>query len=245
MKAKDRLLRNYRKIRADFLDAAWHDRCEFAEKLFKYNYLEYISDKKSGNVLEIGCNDGAMLCALKSYNFENIYGIDMSIEDCEIAKNHTNVENIFCVDAFDFLPKKKDFFDVIISKATMEHIDKAKQELFVKLIYESLKEGGVAVIDVPNMDWLMASHDRYMDYTHEMGYTRESLGDMFRFYFDHDKVDVYPVASIFPKGFREKIKYKVVRPILIKMLERYYEIIGDGANSFWFEYRQIMVIAKK
>ena len=42
-------------------------------------------------------------------------------------------------------------------------------------ISSSLKPDGMAIIDVPNMDWILGQHERYMDFTHEVGFTRESL----------------------------------------------------------------------
>ena len=63
---------------------------------------------------------------------------------------------------------------------------------------------GVAIIQVPNMDWILSNHERYMDFTHEIGYTRESLADIFRLYFM--KVDVYPTL-ISLKIVRKKLPF--------------------------------------
>jgi hypothetical protein len=51
------------------------------------------------------------------------------------------------------------------------------------------RAGGIVVIDVPNMDWLFAFHERYMDFTHEVGFTKESLLQVMREVFDDVSID--------------------------------------------------------
>ena len=124
----------------------------------------------------------------------------------------------------------------------MEHIQKDKQEEFVKEIYNSLNIGGTAIIQVPNMDWMMSNHERYMDFTHEVGYTRESLADIFRLYFA--EVEVLPASYIF-RNSKKKIVVSLVRSIMIKCIRFALRILGEGASDVWFEHREIMVVAKK
>ena len=66
----------------------------------------------------------------------------------------------------------------------MEHIEKNRILEFLELVNNSLIEGGIALIEVPNMDWIWASHERYMDFTHEVGFTKESLRQIMRNFFD-------------------------------------------------------------
>ena len=85
-----------------------------------------------------------------------------------------------CKDAFEFLIDSEEKYDVIYMRAVFEHIDKDRIIELLRLINERLTIDGKVLIEVPNMDWIWASHERYMDFTHEVGFTRESLGQVMR-----------------------------------------------------------------
>jgi len=246
MNTRDKIFENYKRLRGDFLDTNISDveKQKFFDNFVIYRYMPYISHfAKNAKILEIGCNKGYLLKAMRDYGFKNLVGIDLSPEDVQLAKNRTGIKEIFVADVFEYLEDKKDTFDIIISKDVLEHIPKDKQELFVQCIYKSLKKNGVTIIQVPNMDWIFANHERYMDFTHEIGYTRESLGDIFRLYFD--EVKVMPASYIFTDNIKRKIIYGIGRPILIKLVKFLLKFLGEGAADVWFEHREIMVIARK
>jgi len=89
----------------------------------------------------------------------------------------------------------------------------------------------------------MSNHERYMDFTHEIGYTRESLGDIFRMYFTN--VQVLPASYIFTDNIKRKILFGLIRPIILKLIKLVLKIIGEGLDSVWFEHREIMVVVRK
>ena len=241
MTTQEKILDRYKEIRGDFIDTKDEKlRQEFFDNLLKYNYLKHINPYINGKILEIGCNKGYMLKALQGLGFKNLYGIDLSNSDLSIAKNRTELDTLKQENAFDNLKYNK--YDLILCKDVMEHIQKDRQEEFVKEIYNSLNIGGTAIIQVPNMDWIMSNHERYMDFTHEVGYTRESLADIFRLYFA--KVEVLPASYIF-KNSKKKIVVSLVRSIMIKCIRFALRILGEGASDVWFEHREIMVVAKK
>ena len=168
MTTQEKILDRYKEIRGDFIDTKDEKlRQEFFDNLLKYNYLKHINPYISGKILEIGCNKGYMLKALQDLGFKNLHGIDLSNSDLSIAKNRTGLDMLKQENAFDNLKYNK--YDLILCKDVMEHIQKDKQEEFVKEIYNSLNIGGMAIIQVPNMDWMMSNHERYMDFTHEVG----------------------------------------------------------------------------
>jgi SAM-dependent methyltransferase len=117
-----------------------------------------------------------------------------------------------------------DKFGVVISKAVLEHQNKDEVIPFLEKISGVLAPGGKVIIDVPNMDWLFAGHERYMDFTHEVGFTKESLGQVMRQVFKD--VKVYPVDVIKPS-----LRTKVSRWFLDKLL-RGADNEGAG-NPIW------------
>jgi len=147
------------------------------------------------------------------------------------------IKKFFCCDALDFLSDKENRYDLIISKAVLEHIPKSDISKFSTLIRKSLKNQGRVIVYVPNMDWIMAQHERYMDLTHEVGFTRESLGEILRLYFNDVNISPVYYGSSFVKS---KIVFKVMRPIVIKLTRLWLKILGEGAGDCWFEYRAIV-----
>jgi 2-polyprenyl-3-methyl-5-hydroxy-6-metoxy-1,4-benzoquinol methylase len=140
----------------------------------------------------------------------------LSNDDLEHAKKLELNCPILNVDAFDYLEGNKSKFDVIIIKAVLEHIPKDKVGELIQLMYESLTNEGVLIIDVPNMDWLFASHERYMDFTHEVGFTKESIEQVLRLHFDKYKITTGD--NIFHKNNLSRIRTKIARKFIQKVL---------------------------
>ena len=167
------------------------------EKVFRWtkryilrNYLSHINnyDKESAKVLDIGCGRGYFLAGLQYFGYKNLFGVDLSPDDIERAMVFTPDIEFFSQDGREYLSTNKEQFDIILIKAVMEHIPKEEVMPFFDQITQGLKVGGVAIIDVPNMDWIFASHERYMDFTHEGGFTKESLRQVMNNCFNDVKI---------------------------------------------------------
>lgn len=119
----------------------------------------------------------------------------------------------FCVDAFEYLNKNVNSFEVIYCRAVMEHIAKDRVFDFLNLVNNSLTKGGIALIEVPNMDWIWASHERYMDFTHEIGFTKESLRQVMRNFFDNVNIEYTDNSKRF-HGIKTFLARMIVGPLL-------------------------------
>lgn len=73
------------------------------------------------NLLEIGCNSGNQLLALKEAGFTNIYGIDLQAEAIELAKDRTGLTQLSCASGFN-IPFEDGFFDLVVTNGTLIHI---------------------------------------------------------------------------------------------------------------------------
>ncbi|MFC1770877.1 hypothetical protein ACFLZV_03225, partial [Candidatus Margulisiibacteriota bacterium] len=83
-------------------------------------------------------------------------------------------------------------------------------------------------------------------FSHEIGYTRESLGDMFRLYFDPEKIKVLPASTVYTNSLKKFFIYGIIRPLLLKTMKLFVRIVfSEGAENTWFEHRAIMAIAQK
>lgn len=219
---------------------------QFIRDVFIENYLPACPpSSRHLNALEVGCGKGFLANVLHDfYPNSNVLGVDLSPRDIEYAKEHFPGIEFRCENIFDVLGENQ--YDLIIAKAVMEHISKDKQEEFVSRLYKALKKGGVCIVHVPNMDWIFSNHERYMDFTHEIGYTRESLCDVFRLYFGNN-LTVLPVSYIWPNKmpFVKKIIFKYIRPVILWGCKIIFKFIGEGASDVWFYHRAIMAVARK
>ena len=141
---------------------------------------------------------------------------EISKEDLDAAKNIIPSAKLYQEDVFDFLANNKNTFDIIILKALIEHIQKDKILFFLELINESLQKNGKVLIDVQNSAWLFGLHDRYVDFTHEVGFTKESLRQVMLLFFNN--VNVIPTKSpLGPMGRKDKLKHYFAKKIFFSL----------------------------
>jgi len=241
MNYRDTLLSNYSSTHIDYLDPDPKAKVDWFARYCDRNYLPLLKhlNPQSAAILEIGCNQGYLLKALWSTGFRKLYGVDLSPDDIDQARKLIPEATITCADASAFLKQHASCFDAIISKATLEHIPKANVIPFLEAIRDGLKPGGLAIVDVPNMDWLFAPHERYMDFTHESGFTRESIAQVMR--------NIFPTVTVIKARHIAGTQLKArigatMRPALIGLMGFFLRIIGEGASETWWSNRGIIAI---
>ena len=108
-----------------------------------------VKDKK---VLDAACGTGYG-SALMAKTAASVFGVDISDEAISYAKNNYNAPNIsFSVADIASLPFEDNFFDVVISFETIEHVDTQKQEKFLSEVKRTLKNDGIFIVSTPNRD---------------------------------------------------------------------------------------------
>lgn len=183
------------------------------------HYLPHLAqiDPAEARVLDIGCNKGYLLAVLAEAGFRHLHGVDLSPLDVQIAKTVVPAAELLCGDAYDYLAQQPDEFDIVFIKAVMEHLPKQETLPMLEAIQQALRPGGVVLVDVPNMDWLFASHERYMDFTHETGFTSESLRQVMCNVFS--QVKVIPVDNTgTERSMLFALKNRIGRFMLSKLL---------------------------
>jgi SAM-dependent methyltransferase len=108
--------------------------------------LQYVKDKKSSKILEIGCGLGYFTYSLRKANY-NVIGLDIS----QTAVNQANEafgEYYICSDLFDFVKSNPEQFDIVILTEVIEHIDQPVE--FIESIKKLLRTGGLVIITTPN-----------------------------------------------------------------------------------------------
>jgi hypothetical protein len=60
-----------------------------------------------------------------------------------------------------------------------EHIEYSQISEFTYLLYNTLNDGGKLLLRTPNMSVLTGIRSRYLDFTHRIGFTEESVKQVF------------------------------------------------------------------
>jgi 2-polyprenyl-3-methyl-5-hydroxy-6-metoxy-1,4-benzoquinol methylase len=146
--------------------------------LWKSYFEPYISgfDKNKAKVLDVGCGLGQNMWAMKELGFRDVRGIDISQDLVQICwKMGLNVE---CQEMFSFLEGRKDKYDIILFFDVIEHLFKDEVVRIIKLFNNHLNKNGVLIIHTANAEFPYSLRTRYIDITHELSFTDESLHDV-------------------------------------------------------------------
>jgi 2-polyprenyl-3-methyl-5-hydroxy-6-metoxy-1,4-benzoquinol methylase len=240
---RSRLFSTYNATHIAYLDAGDEAKLEWFEKYAAGNYLPLLAsvDRTKVEVLEVACNKGYLLKALSTHGFKHLRGVDLSPDDVSKAQAVVPEAEIAYADADAYLCERPGSFDIIILKAMLEHVPKAGTLPLLEKIRTALTKDGVVIVDVPNMDWLFAAHERYMDFTHETGFTRDSLAQVMRNVFDD--VRLVPSKPVVERGLKTRIAASL-RPAVISLAGIFLRIIGEGASDVWWHNRSIIATGR-
>jgi SAM-dependent methyltransferase len=136
--------------------------------------------KPSGRLLDVGCGRGNFLTIARDYGYD-VYGIDISDRAVAYARKQFNLN--IDVATLDDIARTENRFDVITLWHVLEHfVDPFKHLLQVRSL---LKEGGICVIEVPNLNslkfriarhkWHGGNHPLYHRTFFSMGTLRHAL----------------------------------------------------------------------
>lgn len=239
---RDLLFERYAETHGDWVDAdrdAFQERLQLFRDLVAANYLAHLP-RRDARVLEIGCGKGYFLQVLKEHGFARVEGIDLSPANVAACRERFSLESVEVADAVPFLDARPGTYDVVFLKDILEHVEKHTLSDFAARLSRALAPGGRLIVQVPNMHWVAGLHERYMDLTHEVGFTRESLAQLLRLHFD--AVEVRKVQGVFPKSWKQRILYLWIRPWYLKAYRLHLRLVGEGAEETWFDCREIFAV---
>lgn len=208
-------------------------------KAYDFLYKGILPKDKKARILDVGCGTGYFLYYLNKKGYTNYFGIDISKQQIEFCRKNITGK-VKTIDAFKFLRDKKNEFDVIIMNDLLEHMPKNRLINFLDLIYISLRNNGAAIIKVPNMSNPFGLRSRYIDMTHEVGFTENSLREVLEvigFQIIQIKGASYPILS-----FKSAIG-KVGEMIIYKFIKLLFMIQGYSVPKFL--NKNIVAIAMK
>jgi 2-polyprenyl-3-methyl-5-hydroxy-6-metoxy-1,4-benzoquinol methylase len=196
-----------------------------------FKYLPLLKDLKSNvRILELGCGSGLMLRYLREQGFTDVIGIDISVEQVNLAnKSGFDAE---VNDAFSFLDDQDESFDVIIAIDFIEHFYKDELILLFPLIHKVLKEKGTLLIQTPNGEGLFSNQVIFGDLTHLTIFTPSSLSQLLQEsgFQNFTFIDTGPV----PKDFRNRIRI-VLWSMITLLANSVRKIEANKSQLIWTE----------
>ena len=151
-----------------------HRAVTLINKSFQRSIGKILPQDKNAKILDIGCGEGHFLRFCLSLGYTNIDGFDLSQENVGICRKYSLpfVEHFDALNIRNFKPSSS--WDVILCIDSIEHIKKEMVVGFLNEIKLRLNKGGKLIIQTPNMGYLFAPFQRYIDITHEYGLTERS-----------------------------------------------------------------------
>lgn len=113
-------------------------------KFYRRNYLKHLPTNRDASVLVISCGPGYFVKLLTDHDYENVLGIDSDSAKVEYAQKkglNCKVEN-----AFPFLRKNDQAYDVIVAEQEINHLTKEEIIEFLHLCRARLSDNGMLVV---------------------------------------------------------------------------------------------------
>lgn len=109
-----------------------------------YDALIKLHAPKAKNISEVGCSWGYLLYNLKNLGY-SVKGYELSKTTSDAGRKQLGIDIV--TGFFETQPQQ---FDVLILRHVLEHVNNPKELL--KKIYDSLSEGGLFILEGPNLD---------------------------------------------------------------------------------------------
>lgn len=204
---------------------------EYAEGVMKAEHMhryQYITELIKGRiVLDAACGDGYGTDIIAA-NALKAYGIDISNEAIDIAKNKYKSDNLeFITSSISILPFEDASFDVVVSFETIEHVDEETQRHFLNEVKRILKTDGILIMSTPNKLVYSDIPGYKNDYHFKEFYVKE-FDDFLKSYFRH--------VNLFSQGFE---KYSVIN----SLKDSYVNSVNNIFQNYKNETQKTYIIA--
>lgn len=98
-------------------------------------------------VLDVGCEDGFLSQKIKEITGAEVYGVDVSAENCSLASAKGIITKQ--ADLNDKIPFESSFFDLVFAGEVIEHL--SNPDVFLEETRRVLKNDGILVLTTPNL----------------------------------------------------------------------------------------------
>lgn len=173
--------RIYEKYAANFMDSPeTFDELEARKwgKGYRHYLRHWLPTDKNASIVDLACGSGRLLYLFKQMGYQNISGIDISPDQIELAAQV--IPTVYQANILEWLQEKPSSFDLITGLDIIEHFHKPEVLEFLDTCFLALKPGGRIILQTPNCESIWGSMHRYYDFTHEVGFTNNSLSRLLK-----------------------------------------------------------------
>lgn len=146
---------------------------------FNANVARHLPPDQDAPVLDLGCGAGPFVAYLRDRGHTQVYGIDLSGEQVELAHSR-GLDMVERAEALQYLRDKPGQFGAITAFDLFEHLTRPELFDLLDAIHRALRPGGRLIIQTVNGGSPFHGLIRYGDLTHETAYTPSSLAQAFR-----------------------------------------------------------------
>ena len=152
-----------------------YTRSAYATKAWT-TYGQQLPENRSAPLLEIGPGGCELVELLtREQGYTNVAVVDREPEAIEHARA-LGVAATLSDDLVDHLETAPERYEAVLMLHVLEHIPKVSTIRVLEAVRTALRPDGSLFIEVPNMgDPFNGVYARYGDFTHEVGFTEESL----------------------------------------------------------------------
>ena len=151
---------------------------ESAIKLLENNYKKYFPKDKNARVLDIGYGRGEMLTCMKDGGgYLHYEGVDISKSTFNFCKS-IGLQCALTDDVKKWLSSSNNRYEMITLLSVIQYIKKEEVVPYLNQIYQSLKPGGVFIIQAPNAQSPDSAHYLHHDIMSEVFFSEASLGQV-------------------------------------------------------------------
>lgn len=141
---------------------------------YDLNLLPYLPSHKSARIIDVGCGWGQFLSWLRSKGYSQVEGVDMGAAQIEHCHS-IGLDVQRASDSTRFLTQRSETYDMVTLHHVIEHLPPEPAIDLLRAIFESLRPGGTAIVQTPNMSAICAGVSRHVEMTHVNGFAETSL----------------------------------------------------------------------
>jgi len=174
------LFQRYRTIAYERVNPGGLEGFEEAVRTIDPTYGRLLPAIPEALILDIGCGMGHFLYYLKAKGYHNIMGVDVSPEQVAYCREFVLPQVQLTPDLVSFLRERTGHWDCIVMKDVIEHLPRKEIIPTLAAIHDALATGGQLLVETGNMASVTGLFVRYIDFTHECGFTENSLRQVLR-----------------------------------------------------------------
>jgi len=174
------LFQHYRTIAYERVNPGGVEGFEEAIRTTDPTYGRLLPVDLEARILDIGCGMGHFLYYLKAKGYHNIMGVDVSPEQVAYCQEFVLPQVQLTPDLVSFLGERPSHWDCIVMKDVIEHLPRKEIIPTLAAVHDALATGGTLLIETGNMASATGLFVRYIDFTHECGFTENSLRQVLR-----------------------------------------------------------------